>query len=212
MSTPLLLLDFDGVIADSLDFVMATIVAAGRRQNCAVLTDVDRVLALLDGNFYAQLATAGVPAETRAAVMADVAASDDAALTAVGLVPGMKELLWQVSARYLLGIVSSNRTRFLQNFAARHRLPPLVRVLGGDTQPSKVTKIRDCVAALQPTRCIYVGDTRGDMLEAREAGVMAVGVTWGWHDAARLAAANPDALVDSPEALAALLVRLSTAR
>jgi phosphoglycolate phosphatase len=56
-------------------------------------------------------------------------------------------------------------------------------------------------------RTFYIGDTTGDILEAREAGVQTVAVTWGWHSREKLVAVHPDFLVDRPEEL--LRMRLS---
>jgi phosphoglycolate phosphatase len=50
-------------------------------------------------------------------------------------------------------------------------------------------------------RTYYIGDTAGDIREARAAGVRTVAVTWGWHSRERLAATQPDFLVDTPEEL-----------
>jgi len=47
----------------------------------------------------------------------------------------------------------------------------------------------------------YIGDTTGDIKEGKEAGVKTVGVTWGWHSKALLAASRPDYLFDTPEDL-----------
>ena len=46
-----------------------------------------------------------------------------------------------------------------------------------------------------------MGDTVGDILEAREAGVCTVGAAWGWHGAERLLRAAPDHLAHSPSDL-----------
>jgi phosphoglycolate phosphatase len=50
----------------------------------------------------------------------------------------------------------------------------------------------------------YVCDTAGDIREAREAGVKAVAVTWGWHPRERLERAKPDAFIEKSEDLLAL--------
>jgi pyrophosphatase PpaX len=53
-----------------------------------------------------------------------------------------------------------------------------------------------------PGDAAFVGDSPYDVQAAKAAGVRAIAVTWGGlHDAARLAAAHPDALVDSAEEL-----------
>jgi len=46
-----------------------------------------------------------------------------------------------------------------------------------------------------------VGDTVGDVLEARAAGVGTVGVAWGWHGVERLRRVKPDRMVHAPSDL-----------
>ncbi len=50
-------------------------------------------------------------------------------------------------------------------------------------------------------RTYYIGDTAGDVREAKQAGVKAVAVTWGWHSRETLEAAGPDFIVQEPEDL-----------
>lgn len=57
-----------------------------------------------------------------------------------------------------------------------------------------------------PAGCVYVGDAVVDVLAARAAGMGAVAVTWGAGDAAALAAAGPDAVVDDVPSLVAFLL------
>ena len=56
-----------------------------------------------------------------------------------------------------------------------------------------------------PSRCAFVGDSAVDVETARAAGMRAVAVTWGFRDRAELLAAGPDALVDEPRQLAAVI-------
>ena len=66
---------------------------------------------------------------------------------------------------------------------------------------------RDAALALErlgaePADAAYVGDSPFDVQAARAAGVFSVGVAWGGiHSRERLAAEEPDALVDSAEEL-----------
>ena len=54
-------------------------------------------------------------------------------------------------------------------------------------------------------RTVYMGDSPVDVLTARNAGVFSVACTWGLREKATLEAARPDALIDTPLALLALL-------
>jgi phosphoglycolate phosphatase len=51
---------------------------------------------------------------------------------------------------------------------------------------------------LDPSAIVYVGDTPTDMATARAAGMLAVGVTWGFRDEAELRDAGADAIVHRP--------------
>jgi phosphoglycolate phosphatase len=50
-------------------------------------------------------------------------------------------------------------------------------------------------------KTFYIGDTVGDILEAKGAGVRSIAVTWGWHNRDRLVKAAPDYLVETPNEL-----------
>lgn len=54
-------------------------------------------------------------------------------------------------------------------------------------------------------RAVMIGDSSYDMGMARAAGVRAIGVTWGVHDAERLLEAGADEIVTSVDALAVRL-------
>lgn len=62
------------------------------------------------------------------------------------------------------------------------------------------------VLGVAPADCVYVGDAVVDVLAARAAGMAAVGVSWGAGVRDEILAARPDALADSVEELAAILV------
>ncbi|MEG0324157.1 MAG: HAD hydrolase-like protein, partial [Raoultibacter sp.] len=48
---------------------------------------------------------------------------------------------------------------------------------------------------------VYVGDSGGDMLTAHNAGVFALGVTWGYRSEEDLRAHGADAIITEPAAI-----------
>ncbi len=54
---------------------------------------------------------------------------------------------------------------------------------------------------------VMIGDTTFDMLMARAAGVRAIGVSWGYHEAAALVEAGAERVIDSFEELDIALAR-----
>ena len=81
--------------------------------------------------------------------------------------------------------------------------PYFREIFGSDFLFSKKEKIDHALEkyGIPREKAFYIGDTAGDIVEARAAGVRSVAVTWGWHDRERLVAVRPDFLIDTPEGL-----------
>jgi pyrophosphatase PpaX len=108
-----------------------------------------------------------------------------------------------------LGIVTAKRRATVE--LAFARFPLLQRVTevlvsADDTarhkpDPAPILVALDRLAA-SPPEAAYVGDSPFDVQAARAAGAFAVAVSWGGiHSGERLAAEEPDALVNSPHDL-----------
>lgn len=54
---------------------------------------------------------------------------------------------------------------------------------------------------LAPEQCLYVGDTKADMLTGKRTGLFTVGVTWGFRSREELVANGADVLINQPEEL-----------
>ena len=186
--------DFDGVIADSLDDQCRAYARTFRAHGLAHLATCEQFLDFTEGNWFAALAAAGVPAQ----VVADV---EDAisATPRPELFPGMPAVIERLAAAHPVVVITSSRTATVERILSEHGVRGISEVLGGDQEPSKTRKIRSVRRRLGETLpAWYVGDTVGDMLEARDAGVGTVGAAWGWHGAARLSRACPDHVVHAP--------------
>jgi phosphoglycolate phosphatase len=78
--------------------------------------------------------------------------------------------------------------------------------MGSDGETSKVAKMTAVRAEFGDGRDYwYVGDTVGDIVEAKEAGVHTIAAGWGWHSAGRLLDAHPEYLVKAPAGLLSIL-------
>ena len=56
--------------------------------------------------------------------------------------------------------------------------------------------------------CLYVGDSEVDILTAANAGLRCVSVSWGFRSREELLAAGAETLIDTPDALAELVLGL----
>ncbi len=123
--------------------------------------------------------------------------------------PGIPEMLDELRERRCgIGVVS-NKLQAGVDLIMSIRLPDKTDVMFGESEliPRKPdpTGIEMAMRMLKtaPADTVYVGDSPGDILAARNAGVFAVAVTWGYHEKQDFAAENaePDLFVDTPEEL-----------
>jgi HAD superfamily hydrolase (TIGR01549 family) len=130
------------------------------------------------------------------------------------LLPGASEALQRLADRGLVqGLVSSGDPRRVKQELLAHDLARFFTsvVCGGETaerkphpEPLRVALGR---LGLEPDEAAYVGDSPEDVLMARSAGVLAIGVPGGFPNREALAAAAPDLLCPSLESAISSLLR-----
>jgi phosphoglycolate phosphatase len=202
MMHTLFLFDFDGVLVDSLDLYTDAVKRSLERIGTPILKTKEDYLALFDGNFYESLAARGVDlAAYHEAIKEVLPRIDYDAMKPFG---GLIPVLSTLQKEHLLVVISSNGYRTIRTMLDRFGFSPYFQeILGADFRLSKKEKIAYALEkyGISGERAFYIGDTAGDIQEARAAGVRSVAVTWGWHGRERLVAAGPDFLVDTPEEL-----------
>ncbi|MDA8125345.1 MAG: HAD-IA family hydrolase [Deltaproteobacteria bacterium] len=201
----LFLFDFDGVLVDSLDLYAEAVTRCLVRIGTPIVQSREDYLDLFDGNFYESMAARGVDlaAFSRAAKEIMPGINYAAMQPYAGLIPVLSAL----QESHLLTVVSSNGKKAIQALLDRFGFAPYFReILGSDFLLSKKDKIDFAVDnyGISREKTVYIGDTAGDIVEARAAGVRAAAVTWGWHSRERLLAVDPDFLIDRPEELLAI--------
>lgn len=120
--------------------------------------------------------------------------------------PGIPELLSALQAKDIQLAVASNKYQAATRELIAHYFPSIrfVEVLGQregiptKPDPSIVFDIM-AKAEVQREEVLYVGDSNVDMQTAHNAGVAAVGVTWGFRPREELEALQPEYMVDEPE-------------
>jgi phosphoglycolate phosphatase len=111
-----------------------------------------------------------------------------------------------LAARHRLLIVTSNRSDIVEDFLSQWKISGIDEVLGGDKGESKVPKLTSALARYPHDEAWFVGDTVGDVVEGRTAGVATVAVAWGWHSEQQLAESFPDHVAYTPDDLLRLLL------
>lgn len=130
------------------------------------------------------------------------------------LYPGAREVLQQLdTAGWLMGIATAKSSRGLQKnldeHGLRHHFLSLQTI---DNNPAKPNPdmVLNAMRALgvDAGNTVMIGDSVYDMEMARHAGVIPLGVAWGYHDARSLTAAGARAIAPDFAALPALLAQL----
>lgn len=194
----LIIFDFDGVIIPGIERSYEVC----KRQLPALSADEFRKW--FDGNVYTYLF------ENR--IMLDFLTfynEYNDAIADAPLEPGIRELVGEAARRAALAIVSSNSGTAIEQYLTHHGLRQLFsEVWGGEQSESKVEKLRllQEIHNVTPAECRFVTDTLGDLKEAAEAGVAAIGVTWGFHSRERLAQGAPLAIAETPSELQEMLL------
>ena len=198
----LLLFDFDGVLVDSLDVYEKTVTECLRKINQPLTRGREEFLELFEGNFYESLVEKGIDLknfmEASVGILARVSYPEIKPITAT--LPVLNAL----KNDHVLIVISSNDSPTIYEALRLYHFDGIFKeVLGCDFMLSKKDKMLYAIKkySVMPEDIYYIGDTTGDIKEGKQAGVQTVGVSWGWHDKAKMAAANPDYLFDEPEDL-----------
>lgn len=220
MSVPLRLVvfDVDGTLVDSRAHILAAMREAFAR---AALTPPEDAQALEVVGLSLSEAIARLLPDASQPVVRTLAghyrdAFDELrAMTPAPLFPGARAALMRLSARdsVLTGIATGKSRRGLDHMLATHSLDDAFQTTQvADAHPSKPHPSM-LLAALRETgaeakHALMIGDTSYDMEMARNAGMMAVGVSWGYHGPDRLRAAGATEVVQDFDALTAALESL----
>jgi phosphoglycolate phosphatase len=198
----LFLFDFDGVLVDSLSLYEKSVNICLERIGKPLIASREEFLDLFEDNFFSAIAKRGVD-------VGEFMAASKVVTPALnyGVVRPVTELLpvlAELKKRHGLIIISSNSSFAIRLMLAKFGFDPYFDdVLGADFNFSKIEKILYAMGyyGTDGGHTFYICDTAGDIREAREAGVKAVAVTWGWHPRVRLERARPDAMIEQPEDL-----------
>jgi phosphoglycolate phosphatase len=198
--------DFDGTVVDSLETYTGALLEACRYCGVAAISTPRDVLPLFAGNVFEGMRQAGLDDETIAAVNRRSAGSYLEALAQLRAFPHMTELLSRLAATCYVAVVTSNSAEAVSSCLRQLGAQGVAEVLGSEQGFGKVAKITGLMARF-PDRAPYwfVGDTTGDMREARLAGAEPLGVAWGWHAPEALRAAGAARIAATPAEVAAIV-------
>lgn len=198
----LFLFDFDGVVVDSLDVYEGTVTRCLEKIGQPIIKSRVDFLELFEDNFYASLVRKGV--DLTAFIDASTDILKQVNYGDMKLFYDLIPVLAKLKKANILAIISSSDSQDIKLIMTRFHLNGYFRdVLGSDVNFSKKEKILRAVDKFGTRKedTYYIGDTTGDIKEAKTVGIKTIAVSWGWHSREKLAATDPDHLIDRPEEL-----------
>ena len=201
----MLIFDYDGVIADSLEYNLAiTNRACALAASKARPATVEDLYELSSMSFDELAGSIGVePAEIHPCLV------EINRLLAIPnkqtkLFAGMAEVIRTIAQEHRLAIVSHNTEiaidQVLSMYGLRHHFSD---ILGAESPGNKTEQISSLLEKyhVDSKKAYMVGDSVSDILSAQQAGVNSIAVSWGFQPIIRLKPANPDFIVTHPEQL-----------
>lgn len=215
LAAPGVIFDLDGTLADTLRDI-SDAVNVSLEHFALPAQPIERVRAFV-GDGVSQLMSRAAGTEDAGQVAALVERFRDYYsvnyLRHTRLYPGMEETVSILRrARCPISVLSNKPHEFTQRICNALRPPGSLDAVAGASED--YPKKPDPTAALllaqrmgrPPQRVVMVGDSAIDVQTARNAGMRCLAVTWGFRDRPELEAAGPDAVVDRPEQLPAVIL------
>lgn len=200
-----LIFDFDGTLADSFDTskkIVGEIFEQYRLPRIKTNADLER---LFDGNFFENTIKFGLDRKLLSIFINDLKDKLEKNRDDIRLFPKTIQLLEKIKDDNIIVVITSNMTDLVEYIFSKYRVTCITEVLGADKEISKIKKIYHIINKFPDKEYYLIGDTTGDILEGKKAGVKTIAVDWGYHSHAILRKVKPDFLVSNYDDLAEIL-------
>jgi len=203
--TGFLAFDYDGMLVDSLSANLEI-----TNEVCVGLTGCRPVersdIENLDRMSFQEIAEVlGIPSGDVGRCLEEINRRIVESYPGLDFFPGMEDVLRVLRGEgWDLYVVTHNTevavAGFLEMKGARGWFSGLLGAETGGSKDAKLASLAESRGA-DPAVCAMFGDSVGDIESAKGAGVVSVGVSWGYQSRSRLLDADPDFIVDSPEGI-----------
>lgn len=201
--------DYDGVIADSFEDAILIVRQIAKDIGYDKPISDEDFRELFDQNIFIAIKQKGFSLLQILRIANRLKGETKEMQKKIRFFAGIKELFDEINDLGDIFVVTSNSNEIVRNKMDDYSMLQDIReIYGMEVSKSKVKKIKLVMKKYDKnTDFYYIGDTIGDIIEGRKAGVKTIGVTWGYHDRKRFDRVNPDFIVDKPEELLAIWKR-----
>lgn len=204
----IILFDFDGVLADTLEdmlsFAREACIQLGLPRN-PTPADLGALETMSFAEYGRQLK---LPPQYIDEFVSRCLQMFNQRLHPPEIFEGMKQVVVEAAKGNTLAIITGNTTPTVETFLIENGLQEHIRlVIGVEQKGTRPEKIRRALRELAQhgVTTYLVGDAVSDIRAARQASIKSIAVGWGHQSPSRLMEAKPDYLIKSPQELLELL-------
>lgn len=211
MTVKVIVFDFDGTIADTLDALITVInrLASEFRYKQATRAEIEQLKEL---NSREVINHSGVSIFRIPFLLRKVKLELANEIPKIDPIPGIKEVLLHLKTQgNQLGIITSNSQQNVSSLLQKNDAQDLFDFIYAETSlfgKHRVINKFLLKENLSSEEVVYVGDETRDIEAAKKSRVKVIAVSWGFNSKQVLAAHNPDFLIDRPEELIAVIESL----
>jgi len=204
----LILFDFDGVLADTLDdllqFGQEVCNELGVHHH-VVKEDLSTLEVMSFATYGRQLEVPDALIEKFVQRCLEKIAEKE---SPPAIFTGLADVVRYLSKRHTLGVVTTNSAKNVQAFLAQHGLEDCILAIYGVDQPgSKAEKISRARKKFGTAgeEVFMIGDAVSDVIAAKQASAKSIAVSWGHQSLNNLIKAEPDYIVHATSEIVQLI-------
>lgn len=199
--TTLIVFDFDGVLFDAFDSVWKLLKQYFNKHHFTKVKTKQDFRNLFHTNFYTSTEQLGFDICHTPKLHNDIM-SIMKTMYDPPIFPHTAAVIRELAQQHTLAVESSNYENVMRRLLAKYGLEKYFAVVAGaDSEPSKAKRLRYLLQHIKPSKALFVTDTVGDIIEAQEAGIPALAVSWGYHTYRQLKKAQPLYVARTPKEL-----------
>ncbi len=211
MTIKVIIFDFDGTIADTLDAIVSITNRLAAQFGYKPITQ-EELVQIKNLSSRQIIKQSGISIFKFPLLVGKVKAELNSDIQTIKPFLGIKESLIELKGEVdRVGMISSNSKENIVTFLEMNGLQDLFDfIYTGATIFGKSKVIKQLLKQenFKPEESVYVGDETRDIEAARRSRLKAIAVSWGFNSKEVLAAQNPDFLIHQPSELVAVIKSL----